>query len=445
MKTSSKKTRTAPSAKLAKGKAKAVPDKKAAASKASGPKVIAKASVPAKKASKVLPAKASKPQKSLKAPAQPAGKAAVKASAKAPVKVPAKVAAKLPAKTPSKAPTKAPTKASTKAPIKGPVKAAVKIKSKAIAKVLAKAPAKAAVPASKGAKAVALKTPKTLKTPVVSPKAPAGKTKPAAKTASKAVAAPSKPSPAPKAKAASAPTAQKAAAVFEAKSMTVKKVATPSPAVEPVAITSVAPSAPDQLVRATRPSARLAQITVPSLPPAVASTAAKASFLPSAPVAMVATPFLPQKKDPKLANHWKTKKLDQLTDADILAMPDAEYMNSVQLAYYRRKLSVLKQDILNSAGATTEHLREDTVVVPDPADRATIEEEHALELRTRDRERKLLKKIEQSIHLIDAGEYGYCDETGEPIGVGRLLARPTATLSLEAQQRRELKQKMFGD
>jgi DnaK suppressor protein len=453
VKTSSKKTRTAPSAKLAKGKAKAVPDKKAAASKASGPKVIAKASVPAKKASKVLPAKASKPQKSLKAPAQPAGKAAVKASAKAPVKVPAKVAAKLPAKTPSKAPTKAPTKASTKAPIKGPVKAAVKpavkvpvkATAKASAKVVAKAPAKAAVPASKGAKAVALKTPKTLKTPVVSPKAPAGKIKPAAKTASKAVAAPSKPSPAPKAKAASAPTAHKAAAVFEAKSMTVKKVATPSPAVEPVAITSVAPSAPDQLVRATRPSARLAQITVPSLPPAVASTAAKASFLPSAPVAMVATPFLPQKKDPKLANHWKTKKLDQLTDADILAMPDAEYMNSVQLAYYRRKLSVLKQDILNSAGATTEHLREDTVVVPDPADRATIEEEHALELRTRDRERKLLKKIEQSIHLIDAGEYGYCDETGEPIGVGRLLARPTATLSLEAQQRRELKQKMFGD
>ena len=81
----------------------------------------------------------------------------------------------------------------------------------------------------------------------------------------------------------------------------------------------------------------------------------------------------------------------------------------------------------------------------DPADRATIEEEHALELRTRDRERKLLKKIEQSIVRIDAGDYGYCDETGEPIGVPRLLARPTATLSLEAQQRRELKQKMFGD
>ena len=99
---------------------------------------------------------------------------------------------------------------------------------------------------------------------------------------------------------------------------------------------------------------------------------------------------------------------------------------------------------LHNAGATTEHLRE-LSFAPDPADRATLEEEHALELRTRDRERKLLKKIEQSIARIDAGDYGYCDETGEPIGVGRLLARPTATLSLEAQQRRELKQKMFGE
>jgi DnaK suppressor protein len=126
-------------------------------------------------------------------------------------------------------------------------------------------------------------------------------------------------------------------------------------------------------------------------------------------------------------------------------MPEDAYMNDVQLAYFRLKLLTLKHDILSNAGETTEHLRADTVVVPDPADRATIEEEHALELRTRDRERKLLKKIDQSIARIDSGDYGYCDETGEPIGVGRLLARPTANLSLEAQQRRELKQKMFGD
>ena len=132
------------------------------------------------------------------------------------------------------------------------------------------------------------------------------------------------------------------------------------------------------------------------------------------------------------------------TEAELLKMPESEYMNAAQLDFFRERLRQMERDLLQNAGETTEHLRE-TVVVPDPADRATIEEEHALELRTRDRERKLLKKIEQSIARIDAGDYGYCDETGEPIGVGRLLARPTATLSLEAQQRRELKQKMFGD
>jgi DnaK suppressor protein len=173
--------------------------------------------------------------------------------------------------------------------------------------------------------------------------------------------------------------------------------------------------------------------------------AAKATFTPNQVRTMPTTVQNPVRKDPKLANNWKTKPLEALTDEDLLSMPESEYMNEVQLAYFRRKLVLLKEGILANAGETTEHLREDTVVVPDPADRATIEEEHALELRTRDRERKLLKKIEQSIARIDSGDYGYCDETGEPIGVGRLLARPTASLSIEAQQRRELKQKLFGD
>ena len=149
--------------------------------------------------------------------------------------------------------------------------------------------------------------------------------------------------------------------------------------------------------------------------------------------------------DPKLASAWKSKAGRDLTEPELLAMPDSEYMGEKQLEFFRAKLQALKDDLLSNAGETTEHLREDTSIVPDPADRATIEEEHALELRTRDRERKLLKKISQSIGRIDAGDYGYCDETGEPIGLGRLLARPTATLSLEAQQRREMKQKMFGD
>ncbi|WP_114561736.1 RNA polymerase-binding protein DksA [Ephemeroptericola cinctiostellae] len=133
-----------------------------------------------------------------------------------------------------------------------------------------------------------------------------------------------------------------------------------------------------------------------------------------------------------------------MTEEKLLKMPTKDYMNDVQLAFFKQKLLDMQAELLQNADDTTEHLRENEVV-PDPADRATIEEEHALELRTRDRERKLLKKIGQAIERIDSGDYGWCEETGEPIGVGRLLARPTATLSLEAQERREKVQKMYGD
>lgn len=144
-----------------------------------------------------------------------------------------------------------------------------------------------------------------------------------------------------------------------------------------------------------------------------------------------------------MANSNKSKAA-LLTEEKLLAMPEEEYMNDAQLEFFRDRLKRLEAEILANAGATTENLRE-TQYVPDPADRATIEEEHALELRTRDRERKLLKKVQQSLHTIDSGEYGWCEETGEPIGIPRLLARPTANLSLEAQERREKHQKLYGD
>lgn len=133
-----------------------------------------------------------------------------------------------------------------------------------------------------------------------------------------------------------------------------------------------------------------------------------------------------------------------LTAEEILKMSEDDYMNDQQLAFFRSRLKAMESELRANADQTTVNLRE-TTIVPDPADRATIEEEHALELRTRDRERKLLKKVQAAIKRIDDGEYGYCEETGDPIGVARLMARPTATLSLEAQQRRELKQKMYGD
>ncbi|MDE2400906.1 MAG: RNA polymerase-binding protein DksA [Burkholderiales bacterium] len=185
-----------------------------------------------------------------------------------------------------------------------------------------------------------------------------------------------------------------------------------------------------------------------ALPKAVEATVLVKAAPPGRSTSKISTPDMPItaiKVDSKLANAWKSKSGRELSEPELMAMPDSEYMSEKQLDFFRGRLTVLKDDLLSNAGETTEHLREDTSIVPDPADRATIEEEHALELRTRDRERKLLKKISQALTRIESGEYGYCDETGEPIGLGRLIARPTATLSLEAQQRRELKQKMFGD
>ena len=138
------------------------------------------------------------------------------------------------------------------------------------------------------------------------------------------------------------------------------------------------------------------------------------------------------------------KKIRELTEEELLAAPEKDYMNDAQLAFFKKRLLELRDQLLQNADDTGEHLRENEITT-DPSDRATLEEEYTLELRTRDRERKLLKKVEKSLRLIDDGSYGWCEETGEPIGVPRLLARPTATLSLEAQERRERVQKLYGD
>lgn len=139
-----------------------------------------------------------------------------------------------------------------------------------------------------------------------------------------------------------------------------------------------------------------------------------------------------------------TKKVRELTEERILKAPEKEYMNEEQLAFFKQRLLDLKAQLLQNADDTGERLRE-TEVTTDPSDRATLEEEYTLELRTRDREHKLLKKVDKSLRLIESGGYGYCEETGEPIGIPRLLARPTATLSLEAQERWERVQKLYGD
>lgn len=133
-----------------------------------------------------------------------------------------------------------------------------------------------------------------------------------------------------------------------------------------------------------------------------------------------------------------------LTDEDILRMPEKDYMNEVQLQFFKAKLQAMRAEILDNARETGEHLKENEVFA-DPNDRATVEEENMLEQRVRDRERKLLKKIEQSLARIESGEYGYCLETGEPIGIPRLLARPTAELSIEAQEKHERMERLYAD
>ncbi len=329
------------------------------------------------------PAKRAAPAK------KPAGKAAA---------APHKVSAKKSAKPVTKAAKKPAAKPAAKAAKKPAAKPTAKASSKSVKKPAAKPVVKAAPPAP--AKTTANKSvahaPNT--DPVTKTHSP-GDTKPAAK-------APGKPG-----------------------------------AGQPV-LNQPPPRAPTRAARSN------VHVSVPVPDPIQVSRFAD-RFAPTRPparqVAMDAPVRAPVKFDPKLVNAWKSKAGRDLTEPELLAMPEAEYMNEKQLEFFKVRLTALKDDLLSNAGETTEHLREDTSIVPDPADRATIEEEHALELRTRDRERKLLKKISQSLGRIEAGDYGYCDETGEPIGLARLMARPTATLSLEAQQRREMKQKMFGD
>lgn len=146
----------------------------------------------------------------------------------------------------------------------------------------------------------------------------------------------------------------------------------------------------------------------------------------------------------KPAARKATAKVGGITEAELLKMSEKDYMNEVQLEFFRNKLMAMKDEILANARETGEHLKENEVFA-DPNDRATVEEENMLEQRVRDRERKLLKKIDASLARIESGDYGYCLETGEPIGVARLLARPTAELSIEAQEKHERMERLYAD
>ncbi len=132
-------------------------------------------------------------------------------------------------------------------------------------------------------------------------------------------------------------------------------------------------------------------------------------------------------------------------DAEYRPSDDEPFMCDKQKEYFRRKLLEWRNSILNESRETVEHMKEDTVNIPDLADRASAETDRALELRTRDRQRKLISKIDAALRRIEDGSYGYCEVTGEPISLRRLEARPTATLSLEAQEAHERREKVHRD
>lgn len=134
-----------------------------------------------------------------------------------------------------------------------------------------------------------------------------------------------------------------------------------------------------------------------------------------------------------------------LKDDDYVPSEDEPFMNDRQLKFFKKKLLDWKDDILRESRETVNHLQKETENHPDLADRASSETDRALELRTRDRQRKLISKIDEALRRIEERDYGYCEETGEPIGLARLMARPIATLGLEAQERHERRERVHRD
>jgi DnaK suppressor protein len=159
------------------------------------------------------------------------------------------------------------------------------------------------------------------------------------------------------------------------------------------------------------------------------------------------TPINPADVLPPLPRKRRKVSNDQLIHGitPYHAAKGEEYMNDAQLEHFREILTAWKNDLMQEVDRTVHHMQDEASNFPDPNDRATQESEFGLELRTRDRERKLLKKIDQAIGRTEDGSYGYCDETGEEIGLKRLEARPVATMSVEAQERREVAERQYRD
>ncbi len=213
-------------------------------------------------------------------------------------------------------------------------------------------------------------------------------------------------------------------------------------------------------VEAARPRPVSAQVRKPVVAPKKAAAPAPAATpevepkkpLPRAPLGAAPAPATPPAR-PGPAT--ESEDAESLEPGSLLAGPrnvqpyivkrGEQYMSKEQLDHFRAILNSWKRDLMEEVDRTVSHMKDEAANFPDPNDRATQEEEFSLELRTRDRERKLIRKIDDALKRIEDGSYGYCLETGEEIGIKRLEARPVATLSIEAQERRERRERQYGD
>ena len=160
------------------------------------------------------------------------------------------------------------------------------------------------------------------------------------------------------------------------------------------------------------------------------------------PVLRYFSPFKEQKNGHNLCESPKNNLIYGF--APYQAKPDEEYMNAAQIHHFKNILNAWKQELMEEVDRTVHHMQDESSSLPDPNDRATQEEEFSIELRTRDRERKLIRKIDSTLKTIDSGDYGYCEECGVDIGIRRLEARPTATLCIDCKTLAEIKEKQIG-
>ena len=233
----------------------------------------------------------------------------------------------------------------------------------------------------------------------------------------------------------------------------VSKAAAPKKSTRPPAKPSPKPAAPKVTVKAKKPAAKSAATKPAPAKPRAKTAAAPAAKVAAAPAAPVKFDLRPLVSAARAAGDEEADFEGQPTS--LLAGPrnvkpyiprrGEQYMSKEQLEHFAQILQNWKRDLMVEVDRTVLHMKDEAANFPDPNDRATQEEEFSLELRTRDRERKLSRKIDEARKRIEDGTYGYCLETGEEIGIKRLEARPVATLSVEAQERRERREKQYGD